>query len=116
LWKDQFKQSQGYRRRANTNVNNLNRTPYATVRTYALHQVEYIIVHQRHLIVLVNKINRNTTRSIEKSLFKIIMIKMIMKYYITGYSSKFVFQVLQSGYHIGCSSFCFIWKYRKNVV
>ena len=62
MWKDQFKQSHGYRRRANTNVNNLNRTPYATVRTYALHQVEYIIVHQRHLIVLVNKINRNTTQ------------------------------------------------------
>jgi len=39
-----------------------------------------------------------------------------MKYYITGYSSKFVFQVLQSGYHISCNSFCFIWKNKKKVV
>jgi len=40
-----------------------------------------------------------------------------MKYYITGYFSKFVFQVLQSGYHISCNSFCFIWeKIQKNVV
>ena len=52
----------------------------------------------------------------KKTVCKIIRIKLIMKYYITGYSSKFVFQVLQSGYHISCNSFCFIWKNKKNVV
>ena len=59
--------------------------------------------------------NVKTTLHI-KTFCKIIRIKLIMKYYITGYSSKFVLQVLQSGYHISCNSFCFIWKNKKNVV
>ena len=46
----------------NTNINNLNRTPSPTIRTYILHQVVYIILHLRHLIPRVNKVNKNTTQ------------------------------------------------------
>ena len=77
MWKYQFKQPDGNRLCGktnlsnptvtddvvNTNLNNLNRTPNATIRTYILHQVVYIIVHQIHLIPHVNQINRNTTQS-----------------------------------------------------
>ena len=77
MWKYQFKQPDSNRLCGktnlsnptvtddvvNTNLNNLNRTPNATIRTYILHQVVYIIVHQIHLIPHVNQINRNTTQS-----------------------------------------------------
>ena len=46
----------------NTNLNNLNRTPSPTIRTYILHKVVYIILHLRHLIPRVNKMNKNTTQ------------------------------------------------------
>ena len=46
-WEDQLKQSE-----QNTK---------ATIRTYLLHQVEYIILHRRHIIPRVNKMNKNTT-------------------------------------------------------
>jgi hypothetical protein len=77
MWKYQFKQPDSNRLCGktnlsnptvtddvvNTNLNNLNRTPNATIRTNILHQVVYIILHQIHLIPHVNKINRNTTQS-----------------------------------------------------
>jgi hypothetical protein len=58
-----FRRNDGYRRCGKINLNNLNRTPNATIRTYILHQVEYIILHQRHLLPRVNKMNNNTTQS-----------------------------------------------------
>jgi hypothetical protein len=74
MWKDHrrynpqlialvIRRSETYRRCGNTHLNNLNRTPNATIRTCMLHQVEYIILHQRHLVPRVNKMNKNTTQS-----------------------------------------------------
>ena len=60
MWKDQLKQPNGYRRRGKTNLSNPNRTPNATIRTYLLPQVEYIILHRSHIIPRVNKMNKNT--------------------------------------------------------